>query len=766
MYSSYLSPSLCTHSPNTPSLQRLSASKIQYQPLSLDKTFSLRTDSNGDDKLALQGCKGLIPLPRDGRIYPGVIQDLRDNGCEMLVSVDYQRNDVPHLKSVMLNLYANIRHFRIHGVDPKKLCVLLFCDGFKALQKTFASSEDDMLFLQQFIDLPAITEKFNCLDIENVLQHELPSTNLDPEIAHCFQSLVVPDENVHEAMQLVCVVKHNGRRKHNSRLWFFKGFCETIKPNYCSVINAGILPEQDSLWQMYCSFKPSIGVIAGEILPDKSEIGSVYGAAFAFKQTISLKLDRFLEGTVGVPCTSNLPFVTFRYEAIKGVPLKQTITDLYSPTKFNPYNYNKFECGDSLLALTAVSQKNSPFSFHYEKEAKAKVLVPTDLLTYLHHRRTTKRTEMYMFFEAIRQWKKSNHTDNPIKRLLHGFLILYFSLKFCCVWCASALSIAILNFPITEMLKSKGLEFVGEYVSIVQCIAVLCVLVISLSNQSLNLEILYKFFYVFFTFHFIVACLCFVLCYCLLGLMSTELVLLCLWLANQLISAVLTRDLALLPWFSLQNFSMIPTEAHLVNVSMFSNLHNFYYSDWLSKTVSHRASNNDEFQLYRTYIVLCWAISNWFVYLVLRKGNQILDGGMISTRLVWYACLGILVGLDFFRLLISSKQLFAKKPNFNKMESSLCDKPGILVSISQSSGHELDMKSELIIDLMDSSASRSENMAAELASDSDIDLSIKSIDFEGDYFEENVYNKTISGISTLIKGPPSRFISSTSSAKG
>mmetsp|Transcript_7576 Transcript_7576/g.14173 ORF Transcript_7576/g.14173 Transcript_7576/m.14173 type:complete len:786 (+) Transcript_7576:136-2493(+) len=772
MYSTFLSQSVSTHTPFTPTLKRQPNTKIQYQVFTLgtlyaEKTFYLKTDSQGNAVPGLQDCKGISPLPRDGRFYPGIVQSLKDGGCEMLVSVDYQRNDVARLKLVLLSLYSNFRVFRTKGISPSKMCIMLFCDGIKDLQETFTASEDDRLFLQQFIDISAVSEKFNTGPIEPIIKRELGSgSNLDPEVAHCFQSYMITDESESEPVQLVCVVKHFCRKKLNSRMWFYKGFCETIQPKFCAILNAGTLPEHESIWNMYCAFTPEVGIVVGEVLPHAFDQFSLFQAALAYRQTTALKLDRFIESCAGVPCSSNYSLVAFRLEAIKGIPLKQCVIDLYCPTRHSPYNINKYNCGDCLLALATVTRKGSVYSLRYEKDAKASVPLPNDLVGYMQLRKAATRTELFMFFESVRRWKKSTPSVNPLKKYFLGFLILYFCLKFCAIWCASALTIVILNFPVIEFFTSVGLGFIGHYLGTVYCILVFLVLVLSLSNQTFKFLMAYRLLVTFFTVHFMLAVFSFCYCYVVLGLFYNEGVLLGVWLVSFLLSSALTQDLIRLPWLCLQHFLMIPTENNLLTVSLFSSLHNFYYSDWLSKAVSHRFTVSEEFHLFRTYITITWAFTNWLIFLLMKRGNIELEGVLVSSRDCWYGMLSILVGLDIAKLLIATRHLFVKKKKVQASNGFFVVEPAKSVIIEDSSGEVVAEQPEPGIDLMNSSSSQTDSVEENQSSNSELSLSIQSIDVAGRYTEADWHMRNFSEISNVPRGPDSHFVSSSCSIRG
>ena len=43
-------------------------------------------------------------------------------------------------------------------------------------------------------------------------------------------------------------VKFKNSGKLSSHLWFFRGFCEEIKPKYCILIDCGLEPKSNSIW--------------------------------------------------------------------------------------------------------------------------------------------------------------------------------------------------------------------------------------------------------------------------------------------------------------------------------------------------------------------------------------------------------------------------------------------------------------------------------------------------------------------------------------
>ena len=60
-------------------------------------------------------------------------------------------------------------------------------------------------------------------------------------------------------------VKFKNSGKLSSHLWFFKGFCEQIKPEYCILLDCGLEPRENSIWKMFISMETdkNIGGVCG-----------------------------------------------------------------------------------------------------------------------------------------------------------------------------------------------------------------------------------------------------------------------------------------------------------------------------------------------------------------------------------------------------------------------------------------------------------------------------------------------------------------------
>jgi len=139
----------------------------------------------------------------------------------------------------------------------------------------------------------------------------------------------------HIPLDVHFVIKHKNRGKIESHLFFFKGFCTTINPEFAFIIDAGTVALWKSISKIifYMETFPKVGGASGEIevmLPEKNEDGS----SISFFQSILLRsqyveyklshyVDKAAESLFGFVSVLPGAFSCFRWKAIEGEPLKK-----------------------------------------------------------------------------------------------------------------------------------------------------------------------------------------------------------------------------------------------------------------------------------------------------------------------------------------------------------------------------------------------------------------------------------------------------------
>lgn len=175
--------------------------------------------------------------------------------------------------------------------------------------------------------------------------------------------------------------KHENVGKIESHLWFFKGFCAYIDPEYCQMIDIGTIPLRNSISKIFKRMEanPKIGGACGEIQvfePTDKELGypkeltgkkgkkytknkrnpcqRLESWVICLAQYAEYKLSHYIDKSFESVCgyVSVLPgaFSTFRWEAIKGDPLREFFRGLKSD-EHTAKQANMFLAEDRVMCL-------------------------------------------------------------------------------------------------------------------------------------------------------------------------------------------------------------------------------------------------------------------------------------------------------------------------------------------------------------------------------------------------------------------------------
>ena len=132
----------------------------------------------------------------------------------------------------------------------------------------------------------------------------------------CFGKLHVP-------LNLILCVKQYNKRKLNSHLWLFGGFCHEIQPDYVMLLDVGTRPLKNSLYYLYEAMQknPNLAGCCGEIKPMNPKLWNLVVQAQVVEYKFSHMLDKALESIIGFITVLPGAFSAYRWEALQGRPL-------------------------------------------------------------------------------------------------------------------------------------------------------------------------------------------------------------------------------------------------------------------------------------------------------------------------------------------------------------------------------------------------------------------------------------------------------------
>ena len=164
--------------------------------------------------------------------------------------------------STMSGVHENLNHFYNAGIEPSKILCIVIVDGVVPFSKTYNNQKR---FFDQFFDEEAIKKRFN---VNNIQECKIPDQEESDEFAHCFMQKISFAGTSHSLNFIMCVKQYN-KRKLNTHLWFFGGFCELFQPKYVMLLDVGTKPLPGSLFYLYEAMvlDPRIAGCCGEIKP-------------------------------------------------------------------------------------------------------------------------------------------------------------------------------------------------------------------------------------------------------------------------------------------------------------------------------------------------------------------------------------------------------------------------------------------------------------------------------------------------------------------
>ena len=240
--------------------------KLTYQVLKLSKTMETRTYNN-QNFLALRKAEGLQVIPPDTEFREGLLSNLiyqegKETKCEFLIVVAMYNESADHFTNTMIGIHENLNEFYNAGINPELITCIMIVDGVRPFMQTFNKQKP---FFSQFFDEDLIKNRFK---VDNILDCKIPNQTDYDEFAHCFMQTVHIGNCEYPLNFIMCVKQHN-KRKLNTHLWFFGGFCNMINPKSLMLLDVGTKPLKGSLFYLYEAMvcNSQLAGCCGEIKP-------------------------------------------------------------------------------------------------------------------------------------------------------------------------------------------------------------------------------------------------------------------------------------------------------------------------------------------------------------------------------------------------------------------------------------------------------------------------------------------------------------------
>ena len=296
--------------------------KIQYQPIQLVKLYETRTDEDRTFS-SLKRAVGIKPIAPDTKFLAGSIlanlgyEPSQPTKCEFLIVVSMYNEGVKNFTDTIGGICDNLESFVAAGVDCSRIACIIIVDGVRPFYGTYSKQKS---FFSEFFVEDKIKQRFGVSDVRNC---KLPDEIDEDEYAHCFMQSVNFTDNPKLMLNLIFCVKQKNKRKLNTHLRFFGGFCEYIQPNYVMLIDVGTMPLPNSLFYLYEAMvtQKDLAGCCGEICPMDPNIWKLVVPAQVVEYKFSHIFDKALESVLGYITVLPGAFSAYRWEALQGEPL-------------------------------------------------------------------------------------------------------------------------------------------------------------------------------------------------------------------------------------------------------------------------------------------------------------------------------------------------------------------------------------------------------------------------------------------------------------
>ena len=159
----------------------------------------------------------------------------------------------------------------------------------------------------------------------------------------------------HDRVNFLFALKHFNNQKIDSHLYFYRGLCDYLNPDYCLLLDIGTqaLPQSINKLMKMLDYRPTIGGACGEIEVEMKSFSMLAAAQF-YEYKLSHYIDKSFEGCFGYQSVLPGAFSIFRWEAIKGAPLEKFFQGL-NKSKLNLQQLNMFLAEDRIMCFEIVN---------------------------------------------------------------------------------------------------------------------------------------------------------------------------------------------------------------------------------------------------------------------------------------------------------------------------------------------------------------------------------------------------------------------------
>ncbi|SCV05285.1 LANO_0H04126g1_1 [Lachancea nothofagi CBS 11611] len=423
----------------------------------------------------------------------------------MIVITMYNEDDVllgRTLKGVMDNIrhFTKKKHSSTWGPDAwKKIVVCVVSDGRSKINERSLALMSALGCYQDGFAKGEINDK---KVIAHVYEHT-SKVNIR-SIKDGIVELECGENTV--PIQLLFCLKENNQKKINSHRWALEAFGEVLQPTVVNLLDAGTMPGKDSIYELWREFKnPQVGGACGEI---KTDLGRGFKNLFNplvasqnFEYKLSNILDKTTESNFGFITVLPGAFSAYRFEAIRGEPLRKYF--LGDDLNARVFISNMYLAEDRILCFEIVTKKDSNWILRYSKSSYGSTDVPEKIPEFILQRRRWMNgaffAALYSFLHFYKIWS-SGHSF--IRKLMLNLQFIYLFLTSLISWFSLSSFFLVFRILTISVAVSYNDQQVFRVLSVVFLwlygVSILITFILSLGNKPKGTSKFYLSTFIFF----------------------------------------------------------------------------------------------------------------------------------------------------------------------------------------------------------------------------------------------------------------------------
>ena len=432
---------------------------------------------------------------------------LTPRSTELMIVITMYNEDHILLGRTLKGVMDNIRHMVLKknnatwGPDAwKKVVVCIVSDGrLKINEKSLALISSLGCYQDGFAKDEINGKKVGMHVYEHTTMMNITDVTENGIELKCNQSTV--------PIQLLFALKEKNQKKINSHRWAFEGFGELLQPHIVVLLDAGTMPGERSIYNLWKEFEnPHVGGACGEIRTDLGKnfknLVNPLVASQNFEYKMSNILDKTTESNFGFITVLPGAFSAYRMEAVRGEPLRKYFYGEHVESEgLHFFSSNMYLAEDRILCFEIVVKRDYNWILKYCRSSYASTDVPERVPEFILQRRRWLNGSffagIYSFFHFFEVWQSGHNLGRKLLLtvefiyLFVNTLVSWFSLSsFFLVFRILTLSIALDYSKVFGILSVIFLWLYG--------ISIFSTFILSLGNKPKSTEKYYVLNFIFF----------------------------------------------------------------------------------------------------------------------------------------------------------------------------------------------------------------------------------------------------------------------------